>query len=419
MFSFKAYFWNNEVYINEQYKYAANEILTAYLNTDFYKRIDEEDLVYVLKTLKRSLLLTEDMEQANYEDYPSIVSSALAWLDEINEWLMQIPPYDKILEDRIYTLDSLLNGYRFFFDDGREIYEKDDKITWETITPNGCGDQTETGHFYIKLHKFVPKVLDDYQYYDEDMLYDLNEMNQKITEFFDNYISFIKSYVTVFETIMPFVDNYLHRESCFLSDNDIAKIFKEFQQKHIKNFLGIKCKMNSFGYKALKNQNNKPILCEEIRFADLESFLFYDFFNFFLCSLGISNVILIIIAIPFQYVIGYITMQGGHRVGITGNVVMKDDKVININYIYSLNFRIAKQVIGCSNKVLKYATWGLFLFVALPLPGTGAWTGALVAAMFDLRMKYALPSILGGVVVAGFIMSGISYGFLGFLQFLA
>lgn len=47
-------------------------------------------------------------------------------------------------------------------------------------------------------------------------------------------------------------------------------------------------------------------------------------------------------------------MQGGHRVGITGNVVMKDDKVININYIYSLNFRIAKQVIGCSNKILKY-----------------------------------------------------------------
>ena len=64
-----------------------------------------------------------------------------------------------------------------------------------------------------------------------------------------------------------------------MSDNDIAKIFKEFQQKHIKNFSSIKCKMNSFGYKALKNQNNKPILCEEIRFADLQSFLFYDFFN--------------------------------------------------------------------------------------------------------------------------------------------
>ena len=47
-------------------------------------------------------------------------------------------------------------------------------------------------------------------------------------------------------------------------------------------------------------------------------------------------------------------MQGGHRVGITGNAVIKDKKIININYVSSLNFRIAKQVIGCSNKILKY-----------------------------------------------------------------
>ena len=47
-------------------------------------------------------------------------------------------------------------------------------------------------------------------------------------------------------------------------------------------------------------------------------------------------------------------MQGGHRVGLTGNAVIKDGKIININYISSLNFRIAKQVIGCSNKIIKY-----------------------------------------------------------------
>ncbi len=51
---------------------------------------------------------------------------------------------------------------------------------------------------------------------------------------------------------------------------------------------------------------------------------------------------------------GYITMQGGHRVGITGNAVMKDGKVSNINYVSSLNFRISKQVLGASNKVIKY-----------------------------------------------------------------
>lgn len=47
-------------------------------------------------------------------------------------------------------------------------------------------------------------------------------------------------------------------------------------------------------------------------------------------------------------------MQGGHRVGISGNAIMKDGKVSNINYVSSLNFRISKQVLGCSNKIIKY-----------------------------------------------------------------
>jgi len=47
-------------------------------------------------------------------------------------------------------------------------------------------------------------------------------------------------------------------------------------------------------------------------------------------------------------------LQGGHRVGITGNAVIKEGKINNINYISSLNFRITKQVIGCSNKIIKY-----------------------------------------------------------------
>lgn len=51
---------------------------------------------------------------------------------------------------------------------------------------------------------------------------------------------------------------------------------------------------------------------------------------------------------------GYITLKGGHRVGITGSVVMTEEKITNINYISSLNFRIAKQIIGASNRILKY-----------------------------------------------------------------
>lgn len=60
--------------------------------------------------------------------------------------------------------------------------------------------------------------------------------------------------------------------------------------------------------------------------------------------------------------------------------------------------------------LVKYETLGLFVLVAIPLPGTGAWTGSLVAAMFDLRLKNAIPAIFLGVVVAGLIMTFISYG---------
>ncbi len=72
-----------------------------------------------------------------------------------------------------------------------------------------------------------------------------------------------------------------------------------------------------------------------------------------------------------------------------------------------------------SDRVTKYAAFGLFLFVGIPLPGTGAWTGSLIAALMDMKRGYAILSVFGGVILAGFIMSGISYGFLGFLGFLA
>ena len=50
-----------------------------------------------------------------------------------------------------------------------------------------------------------------------------------------------------------------------------------------------------------------------------------------------------------------------------------------------------------AQKVQKYSFWGLFILVAIPLPGTGAWTGALVASLLDMRLKRALPAIAMGV----------------------
>lgn len=62
------------------------------------------------------------------------------------------------------------------------------------------------------------------------------------------------------------------------------------------------------------------------------------------------------------------------------------------------------------DKVLKYEFWGLLILVAIPLPGTGAWTGALVAAMLDMRLTRAFPAIATGVVIAGIIVTVATYG---------
>ena len=61
-------------------------------------------------------------------------------------------------------------------------------------------------------------------------------------------------------------------------------------------------------------------------------------------------------------------------------------------------------------QVLRYEFWGLMILVAIPLPGTGAWTGALVAAMLDMQLKRAFPAIALGVVAAGIIVTAASYG---------
>ncbi len=66
-----------------------------------------------------------------------------------------------------------------------------------------------------------------------------------------------------------------------------------------------------------------------------------------------------------------------------------------------------------SKEVEKYKTLGLFVFVATPLPGTGAWSGAMVAALMGMEFKHALLSVAAGSAVADIMMCVVSYGVLG------
>lgn len=66
-------------------------------------------------------------------------------------------------------------------------------------------------------------------------------------------------------------------------------------------------------------------------------------------------------------------------------------------------------------KASRYEMLGLFLFVAVPLPGTGAYTGSLIAALLKMRLKHAVPAIVLGVLSAGLIMTLASMGLFSFI----
>lgn len=107
-------------------------------------------------------------------------------------------------------------------------------------------------------------------------------------------------------------------------------------------------------------------------------------------------------------------------VSIVGNIIPVPFIIIFIRRIFEWMHRFKtfdriatkfeQKAEKAGDKLVKYESFGLFLLVAVPLPGTGAWTGALVAALFDLRLKRAFPIIVAGVITAGLIVFFITYG---------
>ncbi|HAX52145.1 COG2426 family protein [Muricomes intestini] len=75
--------------------------------------------------------------------------------------------------------------------------------------------------------------------------------------------------------------------------------------------------------------------------------------------------------------------------------------------------KLETKAMSKSANIEKYEFWGLLIFVGIPLPGTGAWTGALIAALLGIRFKKAFPAIALGVLMAGCIMTILSYGIIG------
>ena len=125
-------------------------------------------------------------------------------------------------------------------------------------------------------------------------------------------------------------------------------------------------------------------------------------------------------AIPFGVVRG-LNLWTAIIASVLGNLVPVPFVILFIRKIFAwmrahmpkldgLVTRLEKKAEKNRAAVEKYAFWGLAILVAIPLPGTGAWTGALVAAMMEMRLKRAFPAIVIGVVIAGVIVSIVTYG---------
>lgn len=125
----------------------------------------------------------------------------------------------------------------------------------------------------------------------------------------------------------------------FFSKNIFTILKEELKDKPIQNLEEIRLRTN--GSIALKFLQYELILKNKIFYQDILDTLQI------MCNNSIYS---------YQNEItqGYITVKGGHRVGITGSCVIESGKIININYISSINFRIAREIIGAGNKILQY-----------------------------------------------------------------
>lgn len=108
---------------------------------------------------------------------------------------------------------------------------------------------------------------------------------------------------------------------------------------------------------------------------------------------------------------------------VLGNMVPMPFIIVYIRRIFAWMRRInpwCERVVSALERkahlkgktVQKYSALGLCILVAIPLPGTGAWTGALIAAILDMRLKRAIPSIFLGVCIAAAIMTAVTFGVL-------
>lgn len=124
--------------------------------------------------------------------------------------------------------------------------------------------------------------------------------------------------------------------------------------------------------------------------------------------------------IPYGLALG-LEWWEAYPAAVIGNMLPVPVIILGVRWVFSwmrkispwferLVSKLEEKAAKNSALVEKYEMLGLCILVAIPLPGTGAWTGALVAAMLEMRMKHAVPVIFLGVLIAGAVVTLASMG---------
>ena len=149
-------------------------------------------------------------------------------------------------------------------------------------------------------------------------------------------------------------------------------------------------------------------------------------------SMGKEAIVFIISMIPIVELRGALLVAGpilgvpvaeAIPLSIIGNIVPVPFILLLITPIFAwmkgtkklkpLVEKLEARAMSKKDQIEKYEFWGLVLFVGIPLPGTGAWTGSLIAALLRIRFKKAFPAIMLGICMATVIMWFVSYVLLG------
>ena len=274
MFGFKAYFWDDQVYINDR-AYKTNEILTACLNV----RETEESLTGHLRELERLLprvqILDDDYDTERH--YNENVQRAQQLLFYIGGILRQLPPYDSCLFsvalEQPHLFDCLNESYHGW-KTGDYKYDADFSNEFGYVVKSGA----DSHRMYVQ--SFHPEPWDVIHCGEDETIF--SELNEGVEKLFGRFTGMLKDLIRAKTAYAEFLDNYIHDESKFLGDSAVARRFAAYTQSvaHRRDYQRlIASSAMQMSHEVYRREDGREKLCEVYTFDSLGAFLYFDFFR--------------------------------------------------------------------------------------------------------------------------------------------